>query len=66
MSLTEEMIRLDIAMHELEERLKTDQKFGEQFYKELEEIKKIQIPLEDVETEGLYKRRQTWRLSLEN
>lgn len=48
-------ISFDKAMHELEERLKMDQEFGEQFYKELEEIKQIQIPLEDMETEELYK-----------
>lgn len=50
-----DIINFDKAMYELEERLKTEQEFGEQFYKELEEIKQIQIPLENLETAGLCK-----------
>lgn len=55
MSLMEEMIRLDSEFCELLERLETDKAFNKRFREELKEIKQIQIPLEDEETEGLSK-----------
>ena len=46
-----DIMEFDKAMYELEERLKADKEFSETFHRELEEIKQIQIPLEDERTE---------------
>lgn len=47
-----EILRLDKEMYDLKGRLKMDPEFSERFYKELEELKQIRLPIsEDDKTE---------------